>query len=147
MRHFSGLEPAWGLLIHCLVEPQAVSKTVDTQRTKAKAKVATEVPWARCGDLLVGLGLQASVFLWPHSDASRVSAWLPGLLVSTIALLSMGAPPMRWLNGFVAMWLVLWTMAAASTEPLSYFFGIVSGILLLVLSAIPSKSAATDYRE
>lgn len=129
------------------MEPQAVTKTVQAQRAKAKAKVVAEVPWARCGDLLVGVGLQASVFLWPHSDASRVSAWLPGLLISTIALLSMGAPPMRWLNAFVAMWLILWTMAAASTEPLAYFTGIVSGLLVLILSAIPSKSAATDFRE
>jgi hypothetical protein len=129
------------------VEPQAVTKTVEAQRAKAKAKVVADVPWARCGDLLVGIGLQASVFLWPRSDESRVSAWLPGLLISIIALLSMGAPPMRWLNAFVAMWLILWTMAATTTEPLAYAIGIVSGLLVLILSAIPTKSAATDFRD
>ena len=129
------------------MEPQAVTKTVEAQRAKAKAKVVADVPWARCGDLLVGIGLQASVFLWPRSDESRVSAWLPGLLISIIALLSMGAPPMRWLNAFVAMWLILWTMAATTTEPLAYAIGIVSGLLVLILSAIPTKSAATDFRD
>lgn len=107
----------------------------------------TEVPWARFGNLLLGIGLQASIFLWPHGDEARVSAWFPGLLISTIALLSMGAPPMRWLNAFVAMWLIVWTMAATSAEPLTYAFGIVSGLLVLILSATPSKSVEADARD
>lgn len=124
------------------VEPRAVTKTVETLRAKAKA--VSEVPWARCGNLAVGLWLQASVFLWPHGDASRLSAWLPGLLVSAIALLAMEAPPMRWLNAFMALWLVLWTMAAASSEPMTYLNGIVSALIVLVLATIPSKSAVTQ---
>jgi hypothetical protein len=129
------------------VEDRAVTKTLDSQRSKARAKVVTEVPWARCGNFALGIWLQMSAFLWPHSDASRVSAWLPGLLISIIALLSMGAPPMRWLNAFSAMWLILWTMAETSTEPTTYFNGIACGLLVFTLAWIPSKSAATDYRD
>lgn len=129
------------------MEDRALTKTLEAQRSKARAKVVTEVPWARCGNLALGIWLQTSAFLWPHSDASRVSAWLPGLLISIIALLSMGAPPMRWLNAFTAMWLVLWTMAATSTEPLAYFNGIACGLLVFALAWVPSKSAASDYRE
>jgi hypothetical protein len=129
------------------VEPQAVSKTLEALRAKAKAKVGSEFPWAPCGNLLVGLWLQSSVFLWPRGNESRLSAWLPGLLISVIALLSLGAPPMRWLNAFVALWLILWTVAATSSEPLAYFNGVASGLLVLVLAAVPSKSAATDLRD
>lgn len=126
------------------MDHRAVTKTLEAQRAKARAKVVTEVPWARCGNLALGIWLQTSVFLWPHSDPTRVSAWLPGLMISIIALLSMGAPPMRWLNAFVSLWLILWTVATASAEPLTYFSGVASGLLVLILSAIPSKSAATE---
>lgn len=122
-------------------------KTLADQRAKALSKAMTELPWARCGNLALGVWLQASSVLWPHTDASRVSAWLPGLLISIIALLAMGAPPMRWLNVFLGLWLVLWTMAAASTEPLSYANGILSGLLVVTLAWIPSRSAPADSGE
>jgi hypothetical protein len=131
-----------------VVEDRALTKTLEAQRAKAKAKAAaTGVPWARCGNFMLGIWLQVSAFTWPHSDASRVSAWLPGLLISVISLLSMGSPPMRWLNAFLALWLVVWTFAATTTEPLSYWNGVVCGLLVFVLAAIPSKSAASDYRD
>jgi hypothetical protein len=129
------------------VEPRAVTKTVETQRARSKTKAVSDVPWARFGNLGLGIWLQSSVFLWPHSDGARLSAWLPGLLVSVIALLSLGAPPMRWLNAFLAMWLILWTMAGASSEPLTYLNGIVSGLLVLILSAIPSKTSEAEVRD
>ncbi len=129
------------------MEHRAVTKTPETQLAKARAKVVSEVPWARCGNLLLGIWLQVSIFVWPHTDATRISAWLPGLLVSTIALLAMGAPPMRWLNGFVALWLLLWTVATASAEALTYFNGVACGLMVLILSVIPSKSATVDYRD
>jgi hypothetical protein len=130
------------------VEDRTVTKAGTTDRKlRSKARDAVGgVPWARCGNLVLGLWLQVSAFVWPRTDHSRVSAWLPGLLISIIALLSMGAPPMRWLNGFLALWLLLWTFAAAGNEPISYVSGVVSAILVLVLSTIPSNSAATDFR-
>lgn len=129
------------------MEPQAVSKALEALRAKAKAKVGSEVPWAPCGNLLIGAWLQSSVFLWPRGHESRLSAWLPGLLISVISLLSLGAPPMRWLNAFVALWLILWTMAATSSEPLAYFNGVASGLLVLVLAALPSKTAAGELHD
>lgn len=130
------------------MEDRALTKTLEAQRAKAKAKAAANgVPWAPCGNLLLGIWLQISAFVWPHSDASRVSAWLPGLLISVISLLSMGAPPMRWLNAFLALWLVIWTFAATSTETLSYLNGVACAILVCVLAAVPFKGAASDYRE
>jgi len=54
---------------------------------------------------------------------------------------------MRWLNAFLALWLLLWTFASAGSETLSYVNGVVSSLLVFCLAAIPSKSAAADYRD
>jgi hypothetical protein len=131
------------------VEDRTLTKA-ETSERKARSKVravAGGMPWARCGNLVMGIWLQASAFAWPRTDHSRVSAWLPGLLISIVALLSMGAPPMRWLNGFLAFWLLVWTFAAAGNESISYWSGVVSAILVIVLSVVPSESAATDFRD
>ena len=47
----------------------------------------------------------------------------------------------------LALWLLLWTFAATCTEPVSYASGVISAVLVFVLATIPSKSAATDYRD
>lgn len=131
------------------VEDRTVTKAETAERKlRSKARdAAGGVPWARCGNLALGLWLQVSAFAWPRTDHSRVSSWLPGLLISIIALLSMGAPPMRWLNAFLALWLLTWTLAATGNESLSFFSGLASALLVFVLSTIPSDSAASDFRD
>lgn len=128
------------------VEDRTLVKASEA-RSRAAARAVAGVPWPRVGNLVIGVWLQVSAFTWPRPDDSRLSAWLPGLLISIVALLSMGAPPMRWLNAFLALWLLLWTFAATCTEPVSYASGVISAVLVFVLATIPSKSAATDYRD
>jgi hypothetical protein len=131
------------------VADRTVLKAIENQR-RARAKLRDaggSVPWPRVGNLALGIWLQVSAFAWPHTDASRVSAWLPGLIIAIVALLSMGAPPMRWLNAFMALWLVIWTFTATSTEPLAYMNGVLCGIAVFALSLVPSQSAASDFRD
>ena len=136
------------------VEDPSLSKAAEVnalRKSKPKWGQAlskpAEVPWPRVANLALGIWLQASAFAWPHTDDARLSAWLPGLLISVVALLAMSAPPMRWLNAMLAWLVIFWTYSSAATEPLTYLNGIVVGLLVLVLSTIPSKSAATDFRD
>jgi hypothetical protein len=129
------------------VEDRTLSKVSEARNSSAVARAVSGVPWPRIGNLLIGVWLQCSVVVWAHDGDSRLSAWLPGLLISIVALLSMSAPPMRWLNAFVALWLLLWTFAAAGNEPLSYFNGVACAALVFVLAAIPSRSSAADFRD
>lgn len=128
------------------MDDQSASKTESAARSKRSAAVPSEMPWARLGNLCLGLWLQISSVAWQHSDAARISAWLPGLLISVIAVLSMSAPPMRWLNGVLALWLIAWTAVSASSDALTYWNGVVCGLLVLILSTIPSRSLASDYK-
>ncbi len=104
-------------------------------------------PWARMASLMLGLWLQISSFSWKHTDGSRLSAWVPGLLISVIAVLSMSSPPMRWLNGVLALWLIAWTVVSASTEALTYWNGVVVGLLVFMLSTVGTRSLASDFKE
>jgi len=129
------------------VEDPSASKSTEAAARSRRSLPPSAVPWARLGNLGLGLWLQVSAFAWQHTDSSRISAWLPGLLISVIALLSMSSPPMRWLNGVLALWLIAWTVVSASTEALTYWNGVVVGLLVLVLSTIGTRSLASDYRE
>jgi hypothetical protein len=121
--------------------PAAVAHAKPRVRTSARNTAA----WARYANLVLGLWLQVSSFVWPHTDATRMSAWLPGLIISVLAVLSMSAPPLRWLNGVSAIWLLAWTAATAQSDPLTYWNGVACGVLVFVLATIPSKSLASDW--
>lgn len=127
------------------MDDPTVSKTESAARSKRSA-APSEVPWARVGNLCLGVWLQISALAWPHSDAARISAWLPGLLISVIAVLSMSAPPMRWLNGVLALWLIAWTVVSSASDALTYWNGVVCGLLVLVLSTVSSRSMASDFK-
>jgi hypothetical protein len=136
--------------IPAFVEDPTLSKAAEVDvRRKAKAisKAGDPLPWPRIANLALGVWLQISALAWPHTDDARLSAWLPGLLISIVALLAMSAPPMRWLNAFLAWLLIFWTYSSAALEPLTYLNGIATGLLVLVFSTIPSKSAASDFRD
>lgn len=129
------------------VEDRTLTKILEERRARYRARASATLPWPRVGNLLLGIWLQVSVVAWPHSDDARLSAWFPGLMISIVALLSMGVPPMRWLNSFLSLWLILWTFIATGSEPLTYLNGVATGLAVLALSTIPSRSAATDYRD
>lgn len=105
----------------------------------------TSGAWARMANLGLGLWLQISAFVWTRTDESRFSAWLPGLLISIVALLSMSVPPMRRLNAALGLWAAVWAAVAAGSDRLSYWNGVVVGVLVLTFSLVPSRSLASDY--
>ena len=128
------------------MDDPTASKTSESGARSKRATAPVETPWAPLGILALGLWLQISSFAWRHSDAARLGVWLPGLLISVVAVLSLGAPPMRWLTGMLALWLMLWTAVSASNDALTYWNGIACGLAVLVLSTVPSRSMAADYK-
>ena len=116
-------------------------------RSKRVAAATAEYPWPRLGNMLLGMWLQVSAFAWPHSDGSRISSWVMGLLIAVVSVLSLGSPPMRWLNAILAVWLMVWTTATALGDRMSFLNGMISGALVLLLSFLGSRSLASDFKE
>jgi hypothetical protein len=128
------------------MDDPSASKTTESAARSKRAAAPSEMPWAPFGMLLIGLWLQISSFAWRHTDAARIGVWLPALLISVVSVLSMGAPPMRWLNGVLALWLMAWTAVSAASDALTYWNGIACGLAVLVLCTVPSRSMAADYK-
>ena len=56
-------------------------------------------------NVLLGAWLFASAFLLPHHDNEAFNDWVCGLAVAASALCAIWAPPFRWVNAAVAVWL------------------------------------------
>jgi hypothetical protein len=124
---------------------RATGSVAVRQKLKLKAPSTAAACWPRYANLALGIWLQVSAFAWPHADATRMSAWLPGLVISVVAVLSMSVPPLRWVNGVSAIWLLAWTAATANSEPLTYWSGVIGGALVFLFATVSSKSLASDW--
>ncbi len=56
-------------------------------------------------NVLLGVWLFASAFLWPHQDNVAFNDWVVGVVVAASALCAVWAPPFRWVNAGAAVWL------------------------------------------
>jgi hypothetical protein len=62
---------------------------------------------ARIANVILGVWLFISAFLWAHTPAQFSNTWILGLICVVIALISMRVPPVRYLNTALAVWLFI----------------------------------------
>ena len=60
---------------------------------------------ARYINVVLGLWLISSAFLWPH-PRQFTNTWFMGTLTIAIACLAMKVPRLRYINGLIGAWLV-----------------------------------------
>ncbi len=91
---------------------------------------------ARWVNVVVGVWLFVSAFLWSHTSAQYANTWIMGVATVVVALSAVGATGLRFLNTAAGVWLmisafVLPTMSAA-TRWNNFIVGLVIGLLSLV---------------
>jgi hypothetical protein len=71
---------------------------------------------ARIINIILGIWLFISAFLWPHVYAQMTNTWILGVLAVAFALIAMKVPEVRYLNTILAVWLFIsvWALPTAS---------------------------------
>lgn len=96
----------------------------------------------RGANVLFGLWLVLSAFLWAHTRASETNTWVVGLAVAAVAMIAMSVPRVRLLNTILSAWLFIssiWLFDAASGATWN---NAVVAIAVFVLSLLPSASTS-----
>ncbi len=96
---------------------------------------------ARYWNVVVGIWLFISAFIWPHSPAQQTNTWICGLLCVAFALWAAAAPPMRYLNTALAVWLFISVWALPTLNAGTVWNNIIVAIVMFVISLIPSGRA------
>ena len=71
-------------------------------------------------NVLLGMWLFFSAFLWPHPYAQMVNTWILGVLCVVFSVVAMIQPPARYLNTVVGLWVFVsaWALPwARLSEP------------------------------
>ena len=94
---------------------------------------------ARIINVILGVWLFISAFIWPHSQAQLTNTWILGVLAVIFGLVAMFAAPMaRYLNTLVAIWLFISAFALVSVSAGTVWNNVIVAILMFIFSLIPS---------
>jgi hypothetical protein len=71
---------------------------------------------ARVVNIVLGIWLFISAFIWPHSYSQMTNTWVVGVLCVAFAVISMRVPEARYLNAILAVWLFIsvWALPTIS---------------------------------
>src|SRR5262245_35370846 len=94
-------------------------------------------------NVVLGVWLFVSAFLWPHHEAVMPNTWIIGALVVVFSLLSMRVPELRYFNTALAVWLFISVWAVPDIAAATTWNNAIVAVAVLVTSLIPQRSRPT----
>lgn len=96
---------------------------------------------ARYANVIIGIWLFISAFVWAHTPAQQTNTWMVGLLCIAFALWASAAPAVRYLNTALAVWLFISVWALPAVSAATVWNNIICSILMFVVSLAQSQRA------
>ncbi len=93
---------------------------------------------SRAINIVLGIWLFISAFLWPHSYAQMNNTWILGVLCVAFALISTRVPEVRYLNTALAIWLFISVWALPSLSLATQWNNAIVAIIVFFASLAPS---------
>ncbi|MFP2895217.1 hypothetical protein [Corallococcus sp. 4LFB] len=94
---------------------------------------------ARIINIVVGVWLFISAFVWPHTSASRTNTWIVGALCALFAAIALRIPQARWLNAVLSVWLFYSTLAFFRATGGTALNNTLAGVVMFIASLVPSQ--------
>ena len=92
---------------------------------------------ARIANVVLGVWLFISAFLWQHSYAQRTNTWILGVLCVAFALIAMRVAEARYLNTLLAIWLFISVWALPSISSGTRWVNALTAIAIFAVSLAP----------
>jgi len=93
----------------------------------------------RVVNIIAGVWLFISAFIWPHTSAQRLNTWIIGALFVVFAAIAMSDARVRFVNTVLAVWLFFFTLAAPHMSSGTLWNNVIIAVIVFVLSLIPAR--------
>lgn len=92
-------------------------------------------------NVVLGVWLFISAFIWPHSTEQMTNTWILGVLAVIFALVAMAREQARYLNTILSIWLFIsaWALPHVSTG--TVWNNVLVAIAIFIVSLTPSVSS------
>jgi hypothetical protein len=85
-------------------------------------------------NLVLGIWLFISAFLWPHAPALKANTWILGIIISAVSIVAMRSPAARSLNAVAAAWLFFSSLAMTHLSVGTVWNNVLVAIAVFVVS-------------
>ena len=89
-------------------------------------------------NIVLGIWLFISAFVWGHTQAQMTNTWILGVLCVVFALIAMRVEQVRFLNTALAVWLFISAFALPTTSRGTVWNNALVAIAIFVVSLAPS---------
>jgi hypothetical protein len=102
---------------------------------------------ARLMNTVLGAWLFLSAFLWPHTPAQRMNAWVVGIAAVTAGLAGLGPSKFgRYVNAALGGWLVAAAVFLPHIRAATFWNHLLVGLALVLFASASSLADLTARR-
>ncbi len=101
---------------------------------------------ARGLNILLGIWLFISAFVWPHTVPQRTNTWIMGVLCVIFAAIALSVPAVRWLNTALAIWLFISVWALPHVNVGTQWNNALVAVAIFIISLIPEQAGGMAPR-
>jgi hypothetical protein len=94
---------------------------------------------ARVINILLGIWLFISTFLWRHHPDQVMNAWACGLITVALAAIAISQPVVRYLNAAVGLWIFLSAWVVPSLSRATIWTDALTGVAIFAFAMVPSS--------
>jgi len=95
------------------------------------------VPMARIANIVLGVWLFISAFLWRHTYSQMTNTWILGLLCVAFAAIAIKVPQVRYLNAVLAVWLFISAWALPTFNVGTIWNNALVAVAVFIISLAP----------
>lgn len=97
-------------------------------------------------NIMVGIWLFISTFLWRHSGAQFSNTWIMGAIVAVVGAVSLARPALRYLNTLAGAWLIISAFALPTIAAGTRWNNFLVGVIVVTLSLSGSEGVNVPTR-
>jgi hypothetical protein len=91
---------------------------------------------ARLLNIVAGIWLFISAFVWTHTMAQRTNTWIMGIIIAAVAALAVRAPQLRFVNTVAAVWLFISAFVLPTVSVGTVWNNIIVAIVVFAASMV-----------
>ncbi len=102
-------------------------------------------PSPRVANIVLGVWLFISAFIWVHSPEEYTNTWLMGALCVIFAIIAFAVPWFRYLNTLLAVWLFISAFALPHVHSGTVWNNALVAIAIFLVSLVPQETTGRFF--